>query len=96
MTTEYDVIIIGGGHNALICANVLAKKNKKVLICEARKTCGGLLTNDLTNFTPSFSNKVKSEIDNISIDHSSVSTIALSETGRHLKLTGDILKIKKH
>ena len=85
MFIEYDVIIVGLGPT-LICANVLAKKNKKVLICEARETCGGLLTNDLTNFTPSFSNKVKSEIDNISVDHSSVSTIALSETGHHLKL----------
>ena len=95
MSIKYDVIIVGGGHNALICANVLAKKNKKVLICEARETCGGLLTNDLTNFTPSFSNKVKSEIDNISVDHSSVSTIALSETGHHLKLTGNIYEDKK-
>jgi phytoene dehydrogenase-like protein len=29
MTKNYDVIIIGGGHNALVCANILAKKNKK-------------------------------------------------------------------
>ncbi len=37
MTKVYDVIIIGGGHNALVCANVLAKKNKKVkLIVNAR------------------------------------------------------------
>ena len=42
MTKNYDVIIIGGGHNSLVCANILAKKNKKVLICEARDTCGGL------------------------------------------------------
>lgn len=88
MTKNYDVIIIGGGHNALVCANILAKKNKKVLICEARDTCGGLATNDLSNFTPDFCSKVKSEIDNIAINHSSVSSIALSETGHHLKLTG--------
>jgi phytoene dehydrogenase-like protein len=88
MTTNYDVIIIGGGHNALVCANILAKKNKKVLICEARDTCGGLATNDLSNFTPDFCSKVKSENDNIAINHSPVSSIALSETGHHLKLTG--------
>ena len=88
MTKNYDVIIIGGGHNALVCANILAKKNKKVLICEARDTCGGLATNDLSNFTPDFCSKVKSEIDNIAINHSPVSSIALSETGHHLKLTG--------
>ena len=35
---QYDAIIIGGGHNGLICASILSKKNKKVLICEARET----------------------------------------------------------
>ena len=29
---KYDAIIIGGGHNGLICASILSKKNKKVLI----------------------------------------------------------------
>ena len=29
---QYDAIIIGGGHNGLICASILSKKNKKVLI----------------------------------------------------------------
>jgi len=29
MSIKYDIIIVGGGHNALICANVLAKKIKK-------------------------------------------------------------------
>ena len=58
MTKNYDVIIIGGGNNALVCANILAKKNKKVLICEARDTCGGLATNDLSNFTTKIRCKV--------------------------------------
>ena len=95
MTKVYDVIIIGGGHNALVCANVLAKKNKKVLICEARDTCGGLLTNSLSNFTPDFSSKVKSEIDNISVNHTAVTSIALSENGHHLKLTGNFSEDKE-
>lgn len=38
---KYDAIIVGGGHNGLICANYLAKNNKKVLVLEKRHTIGG-------------------------------------------------------
>lgn len=38
---NYDAIIIGGGHNGLICANYLAKAGKKVLVLEKRHTVGG-------------------------------------------------------
>ena len=44
---QYDAIIIGGGHNGLVCASIVSKKNKKVLICEARETCGGMFGNGL-------------------------------------------------
>jgi len=42
----YDAIIIGGGHNGLICASLLAKRNKKVIVCEARSELGGLCANE--------------------------------------------------
>ena len=89
MSKIYDVIIIGGGHNALVCANILSKKNKKVLICEARDECGGLLTNQLTNFIPGLHKNVTSSIDAISTNLRSIKSIALSETGQHLKLSGN-------
>ena len=38
---EYDVIIVGAGHNGLVCANYLAEKGKKVLILEKRHDIGG-------------------------------------------------------
>jgi phytoene dehydrogenase-like protein len=42
MTTNYDVIIIGGGHNGLVCACALAYSGKKVLLLEQRAVLGGV------------------------------------------------------
>jgi len=52
MSNQYDVIIIGAGHNGLVCANTLAKRGKKVLILEANKDVGGLACS--REFTPGF------------------------------------------
>jgi phytoene dehydrogenase-like protein len=41
MSNKYDVIIIGGGHNGLICAAYLAKAGRKVLVLEKRHVLGG-------------------------------------------------------
>lgn len=40
--SNYDAIIIGGGHNGLVCASYLAKAGKKVMVLEASKQLGGL------------------------------------------------------
>lgn len=37
-----DVIVIGGGHNGLIAAGLLAKQGNKVLLLERRDTVGGM------------------------------------------------------
>jgi phytoene dehydrogenase-like protein len=41
MATSYDAIIIGSGHNGLICAAYLAKAGRKVLVLERRDIIGG-------------------------------------------------------
>lgn len=41
MKTQYDMIIIGGGHNGLVAAATLAKAGKKVLVLEKRPNLGG-------------------------------------------------------
>ena len=38
---SYDAIIIGGGHNGLVCAAYLAKAGRKVLVLERRYVLGG-------------------------------------------------------
>jgi len=42
MSKGYDVVVVGGGHNALVCAAYLARAGKKVLVAEARAALGGL------------------------------------------------------
>ncbi|MFM7116885.1 MAG: phytoene desaturase family protein [Planctomycetota bacterium] len=39
--SEYDAIVIGGGHNGLIAAAYLARAKKKVLVVERRHLLGG-------------------------------------------------------
>src|SRR3981189_1005770 len=43
--TEYDVIVIGGGHNGLTTAAYLAKAGRKVLVLERRHILGGAACN---------------------------------------------------
>ncbi len=41
MNTSWDVVIIGGGHNGLVCAAYLARAGRKVLVLERRGVLGG-------------------------------------------------------
>jgi phytoene dehydrogenase-like protein len=41
VTNNYDIIIIGAGHNGLVAAAYLAKQGKKVLVLERRSIVGG-------------------------------------------------------
>ncbi|MEM6512060.1 MAG: NAD(P)/FAD-dependent oxidoreductase [Pseudomonadota bacterium] len=42
MTERYDAIVIGAGHNGLVCAIRLAQSGKRVLLLEAANRVGGL------------------------------------------------------
>jgi phytoene dehydrogenase-like protein len=41
MSSKYDAIIVGGGHNGLVNASYLARAGKKVLVLERRHVVGG-------------------------------------------------------
>ncbi len=42
MTERIDAIIIGAGHNGLVCAAYLARAGMKVLCLETRSAVGGM------------------------------------------------------
>ena len=45
-STEYDVVVAGGGHNALVTAAYLSKAGMKVLVLEGRDVIGGNTTTE--------------------------------------------------
>jgi phytoene dehydrogenase-like protein len=58
MTKKYDVVIIGAGHNGLVCAFYLARAGLKVRIVERRDVVGGAAVTE--EFHPGFRNSVAS------------------------------------
>ncbi len=49
MSTRYNAIVIGGGHNGLICAAYLARAGRKVLVLERRHLVGGAAVTEEIN-----------------------------------------------
>ena len=58
MTKRYDAIIIGGGHNGLVCAFYLARAGLKVRVLERRHIVGGASVTE--EFHPGFRNSTAS------------------------------------
>ncbi len=52
MATSYDVIVIGSGHNGLVCGAYLAKSGLKTLVLERRDIVGGAAVTE--EFAPGF------------------------------------------
>jgi len=58
VTSRYDALIIGAGHNGLVCAFYLAQAGLKVRIVERRDVVGGAAVTE--EFHPGFRNSVAS------------------------------------
>ncbi len=99
MNEQYDVIVIGAGHNGLVCASLLAKAGKKVLVLEAMKQVGGAAVT--REFADGYSvsacahllyqlqPKVRKDLGlkfELASDH--IGTIALARDGNHVRMNG--------
>lgn len=56
--SRWDAVIVGGGHNGLVCAFYLARAGKRVLVLERRGIVGGAAVTE--EFAPGFRNSTAS------------------------------------
>ena len=99
---NYDSIIIGAGHNGLVCASYLAKAGQRVLVVEASDHVGGLAR--AREFHPGFhvsvahqvghfSDKVASDLNLAAYDYAprASRTVGLAENGQHITIENGTL-----
>ena len=103
MTDRYDAIVVGAGHNGLVCAALLAKAGKNVLILEANSQVGGAaITREfadgysvsacahlLYQLQPEVRKELKLAHD---LASENMTTIALAEDGKHVRLLADAVE----
>ncbi|MBT6034942.1 MAG: NAD(P)/FAD-dependent oxidoreductase [Kordiimonadaceae bacterium] len=98
---QYDTIIIGAGHNGLICAAYLAKAGQKVLVLEASDKLGGLAAKrefhpgfrtSVAQSVNQFSSKVMSDLNLAKHGYKpgdAIATVGLNEDGDNVSIKGD-------
>lgn len=101
MSKQFDTIIIGGGHNGLVCAAYLARAGQKVCVLEAAGKVGGAAVTDtlmegfrissgaqfLNQLHPTIIKDLNLEAHGLSLAAKDISTIALHANGDHMTLS---------
>ena len=99
MTERFETIVVGAGHNGLVCATLLARAGKDVLVLEAADQVGGAaVTREfadgyaasacahlLYQLSPAVRKELKLRPKLVSRD---MATIALVDDGNHLRIKG--------
>ncbi len=101
---RYDTIIIGAGHNGLVCAAYLAKSGQRVVVLEASDTAGGLAASrefhpgfhaSVAHSVSHFSEKIAADLKLAAHGYDTTSnllpTIGLSANGEHVVVHQDSL-----
>ena len=103
MTDNYDAVMVGAGHNGLICATYLARAGKKVLVLEANASPGGCAATRefapgfsvsscaqwLNQLHPAISKDLALEKHGLQWAAQNLASISLDEKGDHLSLLGN-------
>jgi phytoene dehydrogenase-like protein len=103
MTAHYDSIVVGAGHNGLVCAAYLAKAGRKVLVVEAAEQVGGgAVTREfapgykvsacahiLHLLHPKVIKDLKLKSHGLKLASKNLPTVALDAVGNHLTLGGN-------
>ena len=103
-STRYDSIIIGAGHNGLVCAAYLAKSGQRVLVLEASDTAGGLgrsrefhpgfhasPAHSISHFSEKVARDLNLAAHGFASTSKSLPTIGLSANKEHVVLHADTL-----
>ena len=98
--TDYDVVLVGGGHNGLVCAHALAKSGKRVLVLESAAQAGGCAATRefapgfsvsscaqwLTQLSPEVIKNMNLERHGLAYAARDLASVSLAEDGDHLVL----------
>ncbi len=102
--STYDIIVIGGGHNGLTTATMLAKKGKKVLVIEKRNVLGGIaageefhpgysttgLLHDTSGVRPQVVKELQLEKYGLVIDNNRTDVTILAKDGKSVTIQSDV------
>ena len=100
MTDKYDAIVVGAGHNGLVCSALLAKSGKRVLVLEANDQVGGAavtrefadgyLVSACAHLLYQLQPEVRKDLKlTTRLASEDMATIALSADGGPIRLTAD-------
>ena len=108
---QYDSVVVGGGHNGLVCAAYLARGGRRVLVLEAAERVGGAAVT--REFAPGFRTSACAhllhlmppalmqdlalEAHGLRLAARNLPTVALAEDTRHLSFgAGNLASLAEH